>query len=140
VVLTKQHKIFRESFILFSVLLVAFISFFIHGQEDQSAVSELTNRSESSKSWVNLIFLSDLIVYKGFGLASFLFVRLFFLTGIFFDIDISANTERNLVLGSIAIIVLSVLFGFATSVPELGGTVGYELNLFLQDYRKTGTL
>jgi S-DNA-T family DNA segregation ATPase FtsK/SpoIIIE len=48
--------------------------------------------------------------------------------------DISANTERNLVLGSIAIIVLSVLFGFATSVPELGGTVGYELNLFLQDY------
>jgi S-DNA-T family DNA segregation ATPase FtsK/SpoIIIE len=39
-------------------------------------------------------------------------------------------------------IVLSVLFGFfATSVPELGGTVGYELNLFLQDYiGKTGTL
>jgi S-DNA-T family DNA segregation ATPase FtsK/SpoIIIE len=30
---------------------------------------------------------------------------------------------------------------FATSVPELGGTVGYELNLFLQDYiGKTGTL
>jgi S-DNA-T family DNA segregation ATPase FtsK/SpoIIIE len=23
---------------------------------------------------------------------------------------------------------------FATSVPELGGTVGYELNLLLQDY------
>jgi S-DNA-T family DNA segregation ATPase FtsK/SpoIIIE len=34
---------------------------------------------------------------------------------------------------------LSILFGFATSVPELGGTVGYELNLFLQDYiGKTG--
>jgi S-DNA-T family DNA segregation ATPase FtsK/SpoIIIE len=62
--------------------------------------------------------LSDLIVYKGFGLASFLFVRLFFLTGILI-LGISANrTERNLVLGSIAIIVLSVLFGFATSVPN----------------------
>jgi S-DNA-T family DNA segregation ATPase FtsK/SpoIIIE len=57
---------------------------FIHGQEDQSAVSELTNRSETVQNgWVNLV-LSDLIVYKGFGLA-FLFVRLFFLTGIFFD-------------------------------------------------------
>lgn len=30
---------------------------------------------------------------------------------------------------------------FATSAPELGGTIGYELNLFLQDYiGKTGTL
>ena len=37
---------------------------------------------------------------------------------------------------------LSVLFGFfATSLPELGGIIGYELNLFLQDYiGKTGTL
>jgi S-DNA-T family DNA segregation ATPase FtsK/SpoIIIE len=41
-----------------------------------------------------------------------------------------------------AIIIVSVLFGFfATSAPELGGTIGYELNLFLQDYiGKTGTL
>jgi S-DNA-T family DNA segregation ATPase FtsK/SpoIIIE len=39
-------------------------------------------------------------------------------------------------------IIVSVLFGFfATSVPELGGTIGYELNLFSQDYiGKTGTL
>jgi S-DNA-T family DNA segregation ATPase FtsK/SpoIIIE len=36
-------------------------------------------------------------------------------------------------------IILFVLFGLP--VPELGGTVGYELNLFLQDYiGKTGTL
>jgi S-DNA-T family DNA segregation ATPase FtsK/SpoIIIE len=41
-----------------------------------------------------------------------------------------------------ALIIISILFGFfATSLPELGGTVGYELNLFLQDYiGKTGTL
>jgi S-DNA-T family DNA segregation ATPase FtsK/SpoIIIE len=44
---------FRESFILFSIaLLVAFISFFLHGQEDQSAVSELTNRSETVQNWL----------------------------------------------------------------------------------------
>jgi S-DNA-T family DNA segregation ATPase FtsK/SpoIIIE len=36
-------------YLIFCCLLVAFISFFIHGQEDQSAVSELTNRSEPSK-------------------------------------------------------------------------------------------
>jgi S-DNA-T family DNA segregation ATPase FtsK/SpoIIIE len=72
---------------------------------------------------------------------SFLFVRLFFLTGIFL-ILVSANRLKGIWFWDLfAIIVLSVLFGFATSVPELGGTVGYELNLFLQDYiGKTGTL
>ncbi|WP_339919571.1 DNA translocase FtsK [uncultured Flavobacterium sp.] len=146
-VLTKQHKIVLGSLlILFSVaLLVAFISFYIHGQEDQSAVSELTDRSETVQNWLGKFgaFLADLIVYKGFGLASFLFVRLFFLTGIFFILGISSKKLKGIWFWDLfAIIILSVLFGFfATSVPELGGTVGYELNLFLQDYiGKTGTL
>ncbi|MFT5715740.1 MAG: S-DNA-T family DNA segregation ATPase FtsK/SpoIIIE, partial [Flavobacterium sp.] len=53
-VLTKQHKIVLGSlFILFSVaLLVAFASFYIHGQEDQSAVSELADRSETVQNWL----------------------------------------------------------------------------------------
>jgi S-DNA-T family DNA segregation ATPase FtsK/SpoIIIE len=48
-------------------------------------------------------------------------------------LDISANRLKGIWFWDLfAIIVLSVLFGFfATSVPELGGTVGYELNLFL---------
>jgi S-DNA-T family DNA segregation ATPase FtsK/SpoIIIE len=146
-VLTKQHKIALGSlFILFSVaLLVAFISFFLYGKEDQSSISELTNRSETVQNWLGKFgaFLSDLIVYEGFGLASFLFVRLFFLTGIFLILGISANRLKGIWFWDLfAVIILSVLFGFfATSVPELGGTVGYELNLFLQDYiGKTGTL
>ena len=146
-VLTKQHKVVLGSLlVLFSVaLLVAFVSFYIHGQEDQSAVSELTDRSESVQNWLGKFgaFLADVIVYRGFGLASFLFVRLFFLTGIFFILGISSKKLKGIWFWDLfAIIILSVLFGFfATSVPELGGTVGYELNLFLQDYiGKTGTL
>jgi S-DNA-T family DNA segregation ATPase FtsK/SpoIIIE len=62
------------------------------------------------------------------------------LTGIFLILGISAN-RRNLVLGSICYCFVRFIWFFATSVPELGGTVGYELNLFLQDYiGKTGTL
>ncbi|MEZ7505367.1 DNA translocase FtsK [Flavobacterium sp. Arc2] len=146
-VLTKQHKIVLGSLlILFSVaLLVAFISFYIHGQEDQSAVSELGDRSETVQNWLGKFgaFLADVIVYKGFGLASFLFVRLFFLTGIFLIVGVSSKKLKGIWFWDLfAIIILSVLFGFfATSLPELGGTVGYELNSFLQDYiGKTGTL
>jgi S-DNA-T family DNA segregation ATPase FtsK/SpoIIIE len=144
---TKQHKIVLGSLlILFSVaLLVAFISFYIHGQADQSAVTELTDRTETVQNWLGKFgaFLADIIVYKGFGLASFLFVRLFFLTGLFLILGVSSKKLKGIWFWDLfALIIISVLFGFfATSLPELGGTVGYELNLFLQDYiGKTGTL
>ncbi|MEO8535374.1 MAG: DNA translocase FtsK [Flavobacterium sp.] len=132
--------------VLFSIaLLVAFISFYINGQSDQSAVSQLGDRTEVVQNWLGKFgaFLSDLIVYKGFGLAAFIFVRLFFLTGMFLALELSLKKLKNIWFWDIfAIIIVSVLFGFfATSAPELGGTIGYELNLFSQDYiGKTGTL
>ncbi|RVT76511.1 DNA translocase FtsK [Flavobacterium sufflavum] len=145
--ISKQHKtILGCLLILFSIaLLVAFVSFYVYGQEDQSAVLELTNRTETVKNWLGKFgaFLADLIVYQGFGLASFLFVRLFFLTGIFLILGISSRKLKNIWFWDLFVMInVSVLFGFfATSLPELGGTIGYELNLFLQDYiGKTGTL
>jgi S-DNA-T family DNA segregation ATPase FtsK/SpoIIIE len=145
--LTKQHKIILGSLlVLFSVaLLLAFISFFIYGQEDQSAVSEFTDRSETVRNWLGKFgaFLADLIIYKGFGIASFVFVRLVFLSGIFLILNIPSKRLKNIWFWDLfAIIILSILLGFfATSSPELGGTIGYELNWFSQDYiGKTGTL
>lgn len=146
-IFTKQHKIVLGSLmVLFSIaLLLAFISFYIYGQADQSAVHQLINRNEVVKNWLGKFgaFLADLIVYQGFGLASFLFVKLFFLTGMFLILDISLKKLKNIWFWDLFVmIVLSVTFGFfATSLPELGGTIGYELNLFAQDYiGKTGTL
>lgn len=145
--LTKQQKfVVGALLVLFSIaLLVAFISFYIHGQEDQDSVYELANRSENVQNWLGKsgAYLANLIVYQGFGLASFLFVRLFFLSGIFLIVGISIRKLKGIWFWDLfALVIISVLFGFfATSLPELGGVVGYELNLFLQDYLgKTGTL
>jgi S-DNA-T family DNA segregation ATPase FtsK/SpoIIIE len=144
---TKQHRIvFGALLVLFSAaLLVAFVSFFIYGQIDQSAVSELTDRKEAVQNWLGKFgaYLADLMIYRGFGAASFLFVRLFFLTGMYLVLDLSIKKLKGTWFWDLfAIIIISVLFGFfATSVPELGGTIGYEMNLFSQDYiGKTGTL
>lgn len=134
--------------VLFSIaLLVAFISFYVNGQwqNDQSVVNQLGDRAEVAENWLGKFgaYLADLIIYRGFGLASFIFVRLFFLTGMFLALELSTQKLKNTWFWDIfAIIVVSVLFGFfATSAPELGGTIGYELNLFLQDYiGKTGTM
>ena len=145
--ITKQHKILLGSLlVLFSVaLLLAFISFYIYGQVDQSAVNHLTDRTEVVQNWLGKFgaYLADLIVYQGFGIASFLFVRLFFLTGIFMVLDLPLRKLKSIWFWDLfVLVILSVLFGFfATSLPELGGTIGYELNLFLQDFiGKTGTL
>ena len=144
---TKQHKIVLGSLlVLFSIaLLLTFISFYIYGQADQSAVNQLADRNETVQNWLGKFgaFLADLIVYQGFGLASFLFVKLFFLTGMFLILDIPLKKLKNIWFWDLfVVIILSVTFGFfATSLPELGGTIGYELNLLAQDYiGKTGTL
>ena len=144
--ITKQHKIVLGSLlILFSVaLLLAFISFYSYGQADQSALGFMS-RSESVHNWLGKFgaFLADLIVYKGFGIASFFFVRLFFLTGLYLALNIPLKKLKNIWFWDLfVVIILSILLGFfATSLPELGGTIGYELNLFSQDYiGKTGTL
>jgi S-DNA-T family DNA segregation ATPase FtsK/SpoIIIE len=146
-IMSKQYKIVLGSLlVLFSIaLLLAFISFYIYGQVDQSAVNQLTDRNEVVQNWLGKFgaFLADILIYKGFGIASFLFVRLFFLTGLFLILDISLIKLKNIWFWDLfVIVILSVLFGFfATSLPELGGTIGYELNLFSQDYiGKTGTL
>ena len=91
--ITKQQKfVIGVLLVLFAIaLLVAFISFYIYGQEDQNAVNELTSRTESVQNWLGKLgaYLSNIIVYQGFGLASFLFVRLFFLTGIYLIVGLS---------------------------------------------------
>ena len=145
--MSKQHKtILGCLLVLFSIaLLVAFVSFYIYGQEDQSAVLELSNRTETVKNWLGKFgaYLANLIVYQGFGLASFLFVRLLFLSGIFLILGLSSRKLKNIWFWDLFVMInLSVLFGFfATSLPELGGTIGYEINILLQDYiGKTGTL
>ena len=70
-------------------------------------------------------------------------MKLFFLSGTFLLLDLPIKRLKNTWFWDLfAIIILSICFGFfATSLPELGGTIGYEMNLFFQDYLgKIGTL
>ena len=143
----KQHKVVLGFFlILFSVaLLVAFISFFINGQADQSLVHSISDRSEVAENWLGKIgaFLADLFIYRGFGVASFILVLLFFLTGAYLVLGLPLKKLKSSWFWNLyAIIILSLICGFFfTTLPELGGVIGYEMNVFFQDFiGKTGTL
>ena len=143
----KQYRmLFGFLLVLLSVaFLVSFISFFVSGQADQSAVDALTDRSIPVENWLGKFgaYVADLFIYRGFGVASFLFVKLLFLSGAFLLLDLPIRKLKNTWFWDLfAIIVLSITFGFfAITIPELGGTIGYELNQFIQDYiGKAGTL
>lgn len=145
--ITRQHKVvFGSLLVLFSIsLLLAFVSFYFYGQYDQSSIGELADRSVTVQNWLGKFgaYLADLFIYRGFGAGSFLFVRLFFLTGAYLVLDLSVKKLRNTWFWDLfAMVIIAVLFGFfAHYLPELGGIIGYETNLFLQDYiGKTGTL
>ena len=125
-------------------LLLSFVSYFITGNNDQSQVNEVFDREVEVTNWLGKFgaYLADFFLYKGFGVASFLFVRILCLAGIYLILDISiGKIKRTLFWDLYLIIVLSVLFGFFWDyLPQLAGTVGFEMNTYIQDYiGKIGT-
>ena len=144
--LSNQQKLVWGSFLLIMgiLLCIAFLSFLFTWQEDQSIISEFANREVKANNWLNKFgaWISDLFIYKGFGVASFIFSGLIFLSGIYVLLDIDkGKLRRHWFWGILVIIWLSVFFGFfAEKYDVLGGTVGFEINSFLQDYLgKIGT-
>jgi S-DNA-T family DNA segregation ATPase FtsK/SpoIIIE len=145
--LSRQQKfILGISLIFFSLaLLLSFISYFITGNNDQDLVTQLTNRDAKAENWLGKFgaYLADFFLYKGFGVASFVFVRILFLLGAYGVLDMPiSKLKKSFFWDLYLIIFVSVILGFFWDyIPQLGGTVGYEMNLYIQDYiGKTGTL
>ncbi len=142
----RNKLFFGVILILFSVaLLLSFISYYLYGMADQSVLGDFSDRGEKAKNWLGKFgaFLADAFLYKGFGVASFLLVRLLFLTGMYLVLDLSfSKLKKTWFWDLFVIVVVSVLFGFFNDkLPELGGVFGFEMNSFLQDYiGKAGTV
>lgn len=143
---SQQKLIFGSLFIIIGVLMfIAFLSFFFTGKADQSTLTEITSREVEAKNWLNKLgaWVSDLFINKAFGIASFIFSGLVFLSGIYITLDINkARLRRHWIWGTLIVIWLSVFFGFFShKYDSLGGTIGFEMNAFFQDYiGKIGTI
>ena len=126
------------------VIFLSIVSYFYTGESDQSAIGEFSDRSVITKNWLSKFgaWISHLLVFKGFGLASVIFAALLGLSGL--SVLTAASMQRlyrHWVRGTLIVLWCALVFGFIfKSYPNLGGTIGYELNLFLQDYiGKIGT-
>lgn len=130
-------------------ITLAMGSFLFSWQTDQSMVSNLdwdklsTARPEMTRNWMGLFgaWISHLLIFRWFGVASFLFAPVLFLTG--FRWLFSANNiplARVYSLAAISILFFSVLFGFLFNTlfislsggrfSYMGGAFGYETNLW----------
>ena len=145
--LSSPHKLVLGSFLVITGLLlfIAFVSFLFTGEADQSTLADFASREIKTQNWLSKsgAWLSDFFIQRGFGVASFIFSGLVFLSGIYVLMNINkSKLRRHWFWGIFIIIWLSVLLGFFGNKNDiLGGTVGFEINNFLQDYiGKIGTL
>ncbi|UUV20573.1 DNA translocase FtsK [Paenimyroides aestuarii] len=131
--------IFGTLFLMFSVILLcSFISYFTSGAFDQSIVNQLDNRELEPQNWIGKFgaWLAHNFIFNGFGIASFLFVKIFAEIALWFGIRFSAAKLRRMIFWDLfAVLVLSIALGhFGANHPFLGGVVGFEMNDYLQDY------
>ena len=145
--LNKHNQTILGAFlVLFSIFLtVAFISFFFSWQEDQSALSQFSNKAIPSKNLLGKIgaILSNFLIYKGFGLGAFIIPITLFLTGA--RILLQTNLKRIVISwnwGLLIMLWLSISLGFVEKKNALlSGIIGFELNEYLQTFLgKTGLI
>ena len=142
---TRQAQTIIAAFLLlFAVFLaIAFISFFFNWQDDQSGLTRLSDKTVLSKNLLGKIGakLSHFFIYKGIGIAAFIIAFQLFKTGLFWllqkkigRIIISWNWGLSMMLW------ISIAFGFLENESAiLSGTIGYEINDYLQRFLgKTG--
>ena len=144
--LSSQQKLILGSLliILGVLLFISFVSFLFTGKEDQSLLSEFPSRQVEAKNWGSQFGakLSEWFISKGFGLPSFIFSGLLFLSGVYVTLNLKlSKLRKHWIWGILIVIWLSVFLGFFTHKYDiLGGVIGYEMNHFFQDYiGKIGT-
>ena len=138
--LSSQQKLVFGSFlmILGVLLFISMLSYLFTGKVDQSIISEFPSRDQEAQNWISLIGaeVSHFFIYKGFGMPSFIFSGLLFLSGVYVAFGLNKTKLRvHWIWGTLIVVWLSVLMGFFThKYNVLGGVIGFEINHFLCDY------
>ena len=129
-------------FILFAAyLLIAFTSFLFTWKADQSKVElpfgdYFLDSEVLVENWLGKIgaSISHLFIYEWFGIASYLFVGLFFLVGfrILFKVSL-ISLKKSFKISLFLLFWAALFFGyfFKGDLFFLGGAVGYEMNNYL---------
>jgi len=126
-------------------LLISFISYLFNWRDDFSQLNNFTNKNVSVKNLLGKIgaSVSHFFIYDGFGVASLHFPVLLFSSGLLIFLKGTARRLRkSWWWGILGIIWFSIVFAiFQKSHTLLSGIIGFELNIYLQQFLgKTGLI
>jgi S-DNA-T family DNA segregation ATPase FtsK/SpoIIIE len=112
-------------FLVAIYFLIAFISFLFYGAADQSKLDlklkdlvldrEITVQNKAGKTGA---FLSELIINKGFGVASFFFVYMLAVTGLRIISKNIIRFRRNIIYSLVSLIWFSLALGLIFTKSE----------------------
>ena len=141
----KQRLVIGGLFITVGLMvLVSICSYFFTWQADQSHYGNFARETENQNLLKTVgTFIGHTLVYKGFGIASFIFPVLLILTGCSYFLNYGTKQLKSRWFWGIYLTLLfSLFFGFFNKIYGLlSGIVGFEINDLLQDYiGKTGAI
>ncbi|NLO02213.1 MAG: DNA translocase FtsK [Bacteroidales bacterium] len=144
--MNEKFKFILGIFILLiaAYLLISFVSFLFYGSDDHSRLDlpwrELIWNSEihvSNKAGKTGAYLSDLIMNRGFGFASFIFIYILSITGLRILGRKIVKYKRSLIFYLVLLVWISICLGFvfpkkdAASYIYPGGQYGFVLSSWL---------
>ena len=110
----------------------------MHWKEDQSQLDDFTNKVIDTQNLFGKFgaYISDYLIYEGFGIAIFIFPVLLFFTGLYAILNIPIRKlQKFWFLGILSMIWTALFFGYLDLRNSLlAGTIGYEVNDYLQIY------
>ena len=133
-----QQIMFGVSLILISIIIFSSqISYFNTWRIDQSELSSFFDKTSETVNIASKFgaLISHFLIYMMFGVSSLIFSVLIFVSGLtlFVDANRKKLTERWF-WGLIIMIWFSLFFGHFSTNYLYSGTIGYELNEFLNIY------
>ena len=127
--------VFGVLFIGLSIFLfLSFISYLIYWKDDQSQIQEFFNMQLPTKNWLGKIgaWISHIVIYRSFGIASFSFPFLCFVFGYYLLFRKKIVSFFKSVAFTLFTLLWGAVFFNLLSVPILGGAIGHQLNGMLE--------
>ncbi len=124
--------------IFFSALVfISMTSFLFNWQADQSELDEIINSSKDIRNYGKKIglIISNLLIFKGFGIGSFVFPLLFSFYGLSLLVNSFTKKLIDVSINALVICVwISISLSYLIENKIFGGVFGYEIHLFLIEY------
>ena len=124
--------------IFFSVLIfISMTSFLFNWQADQSELDEIITSTKDIQNFGKKIGLivSNLLIFKGFGIGSFVFPLLLSFYGL--SLLINSFTKKLIDISINALVICvwtSISLSYLIENKIFGGVFGYEIHIFLIEY------